>query len=76
MISGLVAFPRICTTDDIARVPSVSRVHFIGCPANTAAEGRGNSLPTAQYAHGLLSCSELTVVVVLGTARRNPDGRT
>jgi sulfane dehydrogenase subunit SoxC len=62
MIHGLVANPRIFTMDDIVRFPSVSRVHFIECGANTGMEWGNVAVPTVQYTHGMLSCSEWTGV--------------
>ncbi|MEP7330312.1 MAG: sulfite dehydrogenase, partial [Betaproteobacteria bacterium] len=62
MIHGLVANPRIYTMDDIVRFPSVSRVHFIECGANTGMEWGNVAVPTVQYTHGMLSCSEWTGV--------------
>ena len=64
MIHGLVANPRIYTMDDIVRFPSVSRVHFIECGANTGMEWRNVAVPTVQYSHGMLSCSEWTGVLL------------
>ena len=40
MIHGLVDRPLILTMDDIMRFPSVSRIHFIECPANGGMEWR------------------------------------
>ncbi|MBN8985523.1 MAG: molybdopterin-dependent oxidoreductase, partial [Rhizobiales bacterium] len=34
MIHGLVERPLLLTMEDIVRFPSVSRIHFIECPAN------------------------------------------
>jgi sulfane dehydrogenase subunit SoxC len=64
MIHGLVANPRIYTMDDIVRFPSVSRVHFIECGANTGMEWGNVAVPTVQYSHGMLSCSEWTGVLL------------
>ncbi|HTQ00454.1 MAG TPA: sulfite dehydrogenase [Casimicrobiaceae bacterium] len=64
MIHGLVAHPRLYTMDDIARFPSVSRVHFIECGANTGMEWANVAVPTVQYSHGMLSCSEWTGVLL------------
>ena len=38
MINGLVKNPKVYTMDDLMRLPSVSRMHFIECGANTAME--------------------------------------
>jgi len=62
MIHGLVANPRIYTMDDLMRFPSVSRIHFIECGANTGMEWSNVAVPTVQYSHGMLSCSEWTGV--------------
>jgi len=64
MIHGLMANPRIYTMDDIVRFPSVSRVHFIECGANTGMEWANVAVPTVQYSHGMLSCSEWTGVLL------------
>ena len=44
------------------RLPSVSRFHFIECGANTGMEWGNVAVPTCQYTHGMLSCSEFTGV--------------
>ena len=62
MLHGLVANPRIYTMDDLVRFPSVSRIHFIECGANTGMEWANVAVPTVQYSHGMLSCSEWTGV--------------
>jgi sulfane dehydrogenase subunit SoxC len=62
MINGLVKRPRVYTMDDLMRLPSVSRIHFIECGANTAMEWGNVAVPTVQYTHGMLSCSEFTGV--------------
>ncbi len=65
MVNGLVKTPRVFTMDEIMRLPSVSRFHFIECGANTGME-RGNvAVPTVQYSHGMLSCSEFTGVPLI-----------
>ena len=62
MLNGLVKNPKVYTMDDLMRMPSVSRMHFIECGANTAMEWGNVSVPTVQYSHGVLSCSEFTGV--------------
>jgi sulfane dehydrogenase subunit SoxC len=62
MINGLVKKPKVYTMDDLMRLPSVSRIHFIECGANTAMEWGNVAVPTVQYSHGMLSCSEFTGV--------------
>ena len=62
LIHGLVRAPRLYTMDDIVRFPSVSRIHFIECGANTGMEWGNVAVPTVQYTHGMLGCSEWTGV--------------
>jgi len=62
MVNGLVATPRVYSMDDLMRLPSVSRIHFIECGANTGMEWGNVAVPTVQYTHGMLSCSEFTGV--------------
>ena len=62
MLNGLVREPRVFTMDDLMRLPSVSRIHFIECGANSAMEWGNSAVPSVQYTHGMLSCSEFTGV--------------
>ena len=66
MINGsdasLVTKPRVFTLDELMRLPAVSRFHFIECGANTGMEWGNVAVPTCQYTHGMLSCSEFTGV--------------
>lgn len=62
MINGLVKTPMVFTMDDLLRLPSVSRIHFIECGANTGMEWANVAVPTVQYTHGMISCSEFTGV--------------
>ncbi len=66
MINGadptLVKVPHVFTMEDLMRLPSVSRFHFIECGANTGMEWGNVAVPTCQYTHGMLSCSEFTGV--------------
>jgi len=64
MIHGMCRSPRIFTMDDLMRFPSVSRVHFIECGANTGMEWGNVAVPTVQYSHGMLGCSEWTGVLL------------
>jgi sulfane dehydrogenase subunit SoxC len=64
MINGLVAAPRVYTMDELMRLPSTSRIHFIECGANTGMEWGGVAVPTVQYTHGMLSCCEYTGVLL------------
>ena len=54
--------PKVYTMDDLMRLPPVSRIHFIECGANTGLEWGNVAVPTVQYTHGMLSCSEFTGV--------------
>src|SRR5258705_8228456 len=64
-IHGMVDRPLSFSMDDLKRLPSVSRVHFVECHANSspASHNPENSknpnmgLPV-QYLHGMASCSE------------------
>src|SRR6185295_19298600 len=49
MVMGLVREARVFTMDDLMQLPSVSRIHFIECGANTGPEWGGASVPTVQY---------------------------
>ncbi len=59
---GMLARPMVFTMDELMRLPPVSRFHFIECGANTGMEWGNVAVPTAQYTHGMLSCSEFTGV--------------
>ena len=52
----------VFTVDDLMRMTPVSRIHFIECGANTGMEWGNVAVPTVQYTHGMLSCSEFTGV--------------
>jgi sulfane dehydrogenase subunit SoxC len=65
MVNGMVKTPKVFTMDELMRLPSVSRFHFIECGANTAAEWGNVAVPTVQYTHGMLSCSEFTGVPLI-----------
>jgi sulfane dehydrogenase subunit SoxC len=66
MVNGsderLVKTPKVFTLDELMRLPSVSRFHFIECGANTGMEWGNVAVPTCQYSHGMLSCCEFTGV--------------
>ena len=66
MINGsddkMVKTPKVFTLDELMRLPPVSRFHFIECGANTGMEWGNVAVPTCQYSHGMLSCSEFTGV--------------
>jgi sulfane dehydrogenase subunit SoxC len=65
MINGMVKTPKVLTLDEIMRLPAVSRFHFIECGANTAVEWGNVAVPTVQYTHGMVSCSEFTGVPLI-----------
>lgn len=65
MVNGLVKNAMVFTMDEIMRLPSVSRFHFIECGANTGMEWGNVAVPTVQYTHGMLSCSEFTGVPLI-----------
>ncbi|MEN9419503.1 MAG: hypothetical protein RI988_3123, partial [Pseudomonadota bacterium] len=66
MVNGsdekMVQTPKVFTMDELMRLPSVSRFHFIECGANTGMEWGNVAVPTCQYTHGMISCSEFTGV--------------
>jgi sulfane dehydrogenase subunit SoxC len=62
MDAAMVKKPMVFTMDDLMRLPSVSRIHFIECGANTGMEWGNVAVPTVQYTHGMISCSEFTGV--------------
>jgi len=64
MLHGLVERPLLFTMADLVRFPSVSRVHFLECSGNSAAELKQAAAGTAQEIHGLLSCCEWTGVLL------------
>ena len=57
--------PLVFTLDELMRLPAVSRFHFIECGANTGMEWGNVAVPTVQYTHGMLSCSEFTGVPLI-----------
>jgi sulfane dehydrogenase subunit SoxC len=64
MINGMVRRPLILAMDDIMRFPAVSRIHFIECGANSGMEWANVAVPTVQFTHGMLACSEFTGVLL------------
>jgi sulfane dehydrogenase subunit SoxC len=54
--------PMVFSMDELMRLPSTSRMYFIECGANTGMEWGNVAVPTVQYTHGMLSCSEFTGV--------------
>ncbi|SIR47678.1 MULTISPECIES: sulfite dehydrogenase [Acidiphilium] len=78
MISGRVKKPLLLTLDQLMRYPSVSRIHFIECPANGATEWPAAQLNSLQLTHGMIGCAEWTGVLLstlLDEAGLYPDSR-
>jgi sulfane dehydrogenase subunit SoxC len=65
-IHGLVDRPLSFSMDDLKSLPSVSRVHFLECHANSSPlihhQGNQNMGLPVQFIHGMSSCSEWTGV--------------
>jgi sulfane dehydrogenase subunit SoxC len=69
LIHGMVDHPLIFSLEDLKRLPSVSRVHFVECNGNSAPTGptgaiRRGAAANAQDTHGLTSCSVWTGIPV------------
>ena len=62
MIHGLVEKPIVLTLDELKRYPSESKILFLECPSNSAAEWKGPQFGTLQFVKGMMSCSEWTGV--------------
>jgi sulfane dehydrogenase subunit SoxC len=60
MIHGLVDRPLTFTMDDLKRLPSVTRLHFIECAGNRSSRAAKN----VQQTHGMVSCAEWTGVLL------------
>src|SRR5678810_1309598 len=60
MIHGLVDRPLTFTMDDLKRLPSVTRLHFIECAGNRSSP----RATTVQESHGMTSCAEWTGVLL------------
>src|SRR5215471_11139748 len=52
-IHGLVDRPLVFTVDELKRLPSVSRIHFLECSGNSSSEWRGGAESDIQRIHGL-----------------------
>jgi sulfane dehydrogenase subunit SoxC len=61
-LHGMVNEQMQFSMDDLKRLPSVSRIHFIECSGNTLTEWDEPTLKTVQGTHGLTSTSEWTGV--------------
>jgi sulfane dehydrogenase subunit SoxC len=64
IIHGLVEKTLVLTMDQLKRYPSVSRIHFIECPANGGPEWRGPQFNSIQFAKGMMSCAQWTGVYI------------
>jgi sulfane dehydrogenase subunit SoxC len=64
MIHGMVERPIILSMDDLMRFPSVSKIHFVECPANGGMEWRGAQMNRLQFSHGMIGCAEWTGVLL------------
>ena len=60
MIHGMVDRPLTFTMEDLKRLPSVTRLHFIECAGNRASR----RAKTVQESHGMTSCAEWTGVLL------------
>ncbi len=63
LMHGMVDRPLSFTMDEIKRLPSVSRVHFLECNANSRPLRDANK-DSVQMVHGRTSCSEWTGVLL------------
>jgi len=65
-IHGMVDRPSSFSLEDLKRLPSVSRIHFLECHANSSPmihnAGNENMGLPVQFIHGMTSCSEWTGV--------------
>lgn len=62
LIHGLVERPMIFTVDEILRMPSVSRIHFLECAGNSFTEWGPRTAGDVQHGHGMVSGTEWTGV--------------
>ena len=60
MIHGMVDRPLTFTMEDLKRLPSVTRLHFIECAGNRSTPRAKN----VQESHGMTSCAEWTGVLL------------
>ncbi len=54
----------VLTMDELKRYPSVTRIHFVECPANGGQEWRGPQYNSLQFAKGFMSCAQWTGVYI------------
>jgi sulfane dehydrogenase subunit SoxC len=60
LIHGMVDRPLTFTVEDLKRLPSVTRLHFIECAGNRSSR----EAKTVQESHGMTSCAEWTGVLL------------
>jgi len=63
LIHGMVDRPLMFTMDELKRLPSISRIYFLECNANSRPL-RGANGESVQLVHGRTSCSEWTGVLL------------
>jgi sulfane dehydrogenase subunit SoxC len=79
LIHGLVERPLIFSMDALARYPLVSRIQFLECSGNSAANNNAEApQQTAGGLHGLVSCSDwagVPLAILLEEAGVRPEGK-
>ena len=79
LIHGLVERPLIFSMDALARYPMVSRIQFLECSGNSAANNNAEApQQTAGGIHGLVSCSDwagVPLAILLEEAGVKPEGK-
>jgi len=69
LVHGLVERPIALTRNELRRLPTVARIHFLECAGNSWQLHAGKTVSGVQESHGLISCNEWTGVP-LGTLLR------
>jgi sulfane dehydrogenase subunit SoxC len=69
VVHGMVGTPKRFSMNDLRKMPSVTRKHFIECSGNGLTEWKKPTMKTVQQTHGLLSTSEWTGVPFSTLAR-------
>ncbi len=78
MIHGLVEKPIVLTLEQLKKYPSESRLLFLECPANGAAEWKGPQFNSLQFVKGMMSNAEWTGVrlsVILDDLGLKPEAK-
>ena len=78
MIHGLVEKPIVLTLEQLKRYPAESRLLFLECPANGAAEWKGPQFNSLQFVKGMMSNAEWTGVrlsVILDDLGLKPEAK-